>query len=48
MKNERRLADGRVELTDTRRVEASLLYNEDLAPVPLARRTARSDRTCRR
>ena len=38
MKNERRLADGRVELTDTRRVEASLLYNEDLAPVPLARR----------
>ena len=38
MKNERRLADGRVELIDTRRVEASLLYNEDLAPVPLARR----------
>src|SRR5215216_3962534 len=38
MNNERQLADGRVELIDTRRVEASLLYNEDLAPVPLARR----------
>ncbi|HEY2907825.1 MAG TPA: NCS1 family nucleobase:cation symporter-1 [Vicinamibacterales bacterium] len=37
--NERRLADGRVELVDTRRVEASPLYNDDLAPVPLARRT---------
>jgi NCS1 family nucleobase:cation symporter-1 len=37
--NERRLADGRVELVDTRRVEASPLYNHDLAPVPLARRT---------
>jgi nucleobase:cation symporter-1, NCS1 family len=37
--NERRLADGRVELVDTRRVEASPLYNRDLAPVPLARRT---------
>ena len=36
--NERRLADGRVELVDTRRVEASPLYNHDLAPVPLARR----------
>ena len=36
--NERRLADGRVELIDTRRVEASPLYNHDLAPVPLARR----------
>src|SRR6202035_4957061 len=32
------LADGRVELVDTHRVEASPLYNEDLAPVPLARR----------
>ena len=31
-------ADGRVELTDTRRIEASPLYNEDLAPVPVARR----------
>src|SRR5712664_3065928 len=38
MSNERRLADGRVELVDTRRVEASPLYNHDLAPVPLARR----------
>src|SRR5882672_8388220 len=39
MGNERTLADGRVELLDTRRVESSPLYNEDLAPVPLARRT---------
>src|SRR6476660_9809531 len=39
MRNERTLADGRVELVDTRRVEASPLYNEDLAPVPIARRT---------
>jgi NCS1 family nucleobase:cation symporter-1 len=31
--------DGRVELTDLTRVERSLLYNEDLAPVPIARRT---------
>ncbi|HEX6976320.1 MAG TPA: cytosine permease, partial [Vicinamibacterales bacterium] len=31
-------ADGRVELTDLSRVAASALYNEDLAPVPLARR----------
>jgi nucleobase:cation symporter-1, NCS1 family len=38
MSNERRLADGRVELVDTRRIEASPLYNPDLAPVPLARR----------
>jgi nucleobase:cation symporter-1, NCS1 family len=38
MGNERRLPDGRVELVDTRRVEASQLYNEDLAPVPAARR----------
>src|SRR5882762_5669265 len=38
MSNERRLADGRVELVDTRRVEASPLYNHDLAPVPLSRR----------
>src|SRR4249920_3705604 len=38
MTNERRLADGRVELVDTRRVEASPLYNHDLAPVPIARR----------
>ncbi|HEY7055170.1 MAG TPA: NCS1 family nucleobase:cation symporter-1 [Vicinamibacterales bacterium] len=32
------LPDGRVELRDPRRVEASPLYNEDLAPVPIARR----------
>ena len=38
MSNERRLADGRVELVDTARIEASPLYNHDLAPVPLARR----------
>src|SRR5215218_10708767 len=31
--------DGRVELVDTTRVERSALYNEDLAPVPIARRT---------
>jgi nucleobase:cation symporter-1, NCS1 family len=31
--------DGRVELVDTTRVEQSALYNEDLAPVPIARRT---------
>src|SRR5512132_3206221 len=36
--NERRLPDGRVELIDTRAIEASALYNEDLAPVPIARR----------
>src|SRR6058998_3313811 len=38
MENERRLADGRVELVDTRRVEASPLSNPDLAPVPIRRR----------
>src|SRR5438132_1188110 len=37
--NERRLPDGRVELVDTARVQASPLYNRDLAPVPIARRT---------
>lgn len=31
--------DGRVELTDRAAIEASPLYNEDLAPVPIARRT---------
>src|SRR5690349_24689322 len=31
-------ADGRVELVDTSRVDASPLSNHDLAPVPLARR----------
>jgi NCS1 family nucleobase:cation symporter-1 len=39
MLNQRRLEDGRVELVDARRVEASALYNEDLAPVPISRRT---------
>jgi nucleobase:cation symporter-1, NCS1 family len=39
MTTERRLADGRVELVSTRRIEASPLYNVDLAPVPIARRT---------
>jgi NCS1 family nucleobase:cation symporter-1 len=37
--NERQLPDGRVELVDTKRIESSPLYNHDLAPVPLARRT---------
>jgi nucleobase:cation symporter-1, NCS1 family len=32
------LSDGRVELQDRRRIEASPLYNEDLAPVAIARR----------
>jgi nucleobase:cation symporter-1, NCS1 family len=36
--NERALPDGRVELVDTSRVEASPLYNHDLAPVPIERR----------
>ena len=36
--NERRLPDGRVELVDTARVEASPLYNDDLAPIPASRR----------
>ena len=31
--------DGRVELVDASQVERSPLYNEDLAPVPIARRT---------
>jgi NCS1 family nucleobase:cation symporter-1 len=31
--------DGRVELLDTTRVERSPLYNDDLAPVPIAQRT---------
>src|SRR5258706_3068466 len=33
------LADGRVALTDRTRIEASPLYNHDLAPVPISRRT---------
>ena len=36
--SERVHADGRVELVDAARIEASPLYNRDLAPVPLARR----------
>ncbi len=32
-------ADGRVELRDTARIQRSTLYNDDLAPVPLVRRT---------
>ena len=32
-------SDGRVELTDRAAIEGSPLYNEDLAPVPIARRT---------
>src|SRR4051795_10012780 len=39
MRNERRLAGGRIELVDTRRIEASPLYNDDLAPVATAQRT---------
>jgi nucleobase:cation symporter-1, NCS1 family len=31
-------ADGRVELVDTSTIEGSFLYNQDLAPVPIARR----------
>jgi NCS1 family nucleobase:cation symporter-1 len=37
--NERLLPDGRVELIDAGRVERSPLYNRDLAPVPIERRT---------
>ncbi|HEX7253587.1 MAG TPA: NCS1 family nucleobase:cation symporter-1 [Thermoanaerobaculia bacterium] len=36
--NEKRHGDGRVELIDTTRIEASPLYNNDLAPVPVSRR----------
>ena len=36
--NEKRHGDGRVELIDTTRIEASPLYNNDLAPVPISRR----------
>jgi len=38
-RNERWYPDGRVELIDTARVESSPLYNPDLAPVPIRRRT---------
>lgn len=37
--NQRVRADGRVEILDPSRIEASPLYNHDLAPVPIARRT---------
>ena len=37
--NQIEYADGRVELVDLARVERSALYNQDLAPVPIARRT---------
>jgi NCS1 family nucleobase:cation symporter-1 len=36
--NEKRHGDGRVELIDVSRISGSPLYNEDLAPVPVARR----------
>ena len=36
--NEKHYPDGRVELSRTDRIEASPLYNHDLAPVPLAQR----------
>src|SRR5712691_3490961 len=39
MSNEYQLPDGRVQLIDATRVEASPLYNPDLAPVPVSRRT---------
>src|SRR3978361_2262770 len=39
MANQRQLADGRVELIAPARIEASALYNHDLAPVPLSERT---------
>jgi NCS1 family nucleobase:cation symporter-1 len=34
--NQRQYPDGRVELVDTARVEASPLYNSDLAPLPIS------------
>jgi NCS1 family nucleobase:cation symporter-1 len=37
--NERHHEDGRVELVDSTRVAASPLYNQDLAPVPVAERS---------
>lgn len=36
--NEKQHGDGRVELIDSSRIEASPLYNRDLAPVPVSRR----------
>jgi NCS1 family nucleobase:cation symporter-1 len=38
-RNEKIHGDGRFELIDRSRIEASPLYNKDLAPVPVARRT---------
>ena len=37
--NQRALADGRVELVDESAIAGSPLYNHDLAPVPVAKRT---------
>ena len=37
--NQKEHPDGRVELVDVARIEKSPLYNHDLAPVPIARRT---------
>lgn len=37
--NQRQLADARVELIDEAAISASPLYNQDLAPVPIAQRT---------
>jgi nucleobase:cation symporter-1, NCS1 family len=39
MSPQRHLPDGRIELTDRTRIEASPLYNADLAPVAIARRS---------
>src|SRR6202162_3535689 len=36
--NTRQHGDGRIELIDSARIEASPLYNKDLAPVPVSRR----------
>jgi len=36
--NQRQLPDGRVELVDEGAIAASPLYNQDLAPIPIARR----------
>src|ERR1700756_970878 len=36
--NTKQHGDGRVELIDTTRIQASPLYNKDLAPVPVSRR----------
>src|SRR6202795_1076449 len=36
--NTRQHGDGRIELIDSARIEASPLYNKDLAPIPVSRR----------